>query len=167
MVYPSSYVCGRCNESRFGVPMLPFRVCPQCHEIMRLEYVQSGTILGMPLMSGGDTDKLLEFRVVTNGSGEAARIHMARERNIIDAPHSPIRAFCKNTLKRPARIREFVAISEIAVYHTHRRESPKWCAACERELRKHMGGIRCHSFAVRMMGGHPIILALEQPNESE
>ncbi len=142
-------------------------LCPKCFEESREEFMEKGTLFGMRLIGDDSTSHLLSLHLVTNKNGNDATVHVARERNVIRAPESPIKALCGNRLGHVSGVRPLVELNSVSAFETHKDEAPKWCPPCEKRFRKLVGGVRTHNFATAMVTGHPMVYGYEEPTRQK
>ena len=138
-------------------------LCPKCVDESGPEYREKGTIFGMHLTLSNSIGQLLKLHAVTNKNGADATVHVARERNVVRAPRTPIKALCGNDLKHVSGVQPLARRGSPPFFETHKEGENKWCPMCLRRLRKVLGGVRLHSFGTILADGYPMLVGYEPP----
>ena len=161
-MYPFPRVCGLCDSRYFGEsPGLS--LCLRCFRETQHEFTTKGTLLGMEIIGSNSINHLSSLHLVTNKTGPDATVHVARGRNVLRAPETSIQALCSNQLKHVSGARPLVEPGSGSLFQTRKDGENKWCPACEKRLRKYMGGRRFHSFSISISAGYPMVLGSTAP----
>ena len=157
MIVPIRRACVLCGETLFTMN-LGSAVCQSCRQETSRELSTKGTMRGMEVKPTDQIYRLYGLDVITNKSGADARIHIANKRNVLKMRDGSVNALCRNRLTHIKEIRPLVKRNSSNMYQTHTGAGAKWCALCEKSLRKLLGGVRMHDFSIFDSGGVPFVI---------